>query len=111
MAVSKSYLVYGFDQAVSNQMKEVGIPVVGSLDDMLQAADIVIDSTPKKIASQNLPKNRLMGINFIVNGGENHETTGHSFSAEKHYETAIGRERTRVVSCNPTYLFRQFTAL
>ena len=62
MAVSKSYLVYGFDQAVSNQMKEVGIPVVGSLDDMLQAADIVIDCTPKKIASQNLPKYRHIGF-------------------------------------------------
>ncbi|MGJ1446035.1 type II glyceraldehyde-3-phosphate dehydrogenase [Sphingobacterium spiritivorum] len=111
MAVSKSYLVYGFDQAVSNQMKEVGIPVVGSLDDMLQAADIVIDCTPKKIASQNLPKYRLMGIKFIVHGGEKHETTGHSFSAENNYETAIGRESTRVVSCNTTSIVRTLTAL
>lgn len=49
MAVSKSYPVYGFDQSISNQMKEAGIPMVGSLDDMLQVADIVIDCTPKKL--------------------------------------------------------------
>lgn len=111
MAVSKNYPVYGFDQSVSNQMKEAGIPIVGSLDDMLQAADIVIDCTPKKIAAQNIPKYRAMGKKFIVHGGEKHETTGHSFSAENNYETAVGRESTRVVSCNTTSIVRTLTAL
>jgi glyceraldehyde-3-phosphate dehydrogenase (NAD(P)) len=111
MAVSKSYPVYGFDQSISNQMKEAGIPVMGSLDDLLQAADIVIDCTPKKIAAQNIPKYRAMGKNFVVHGGEKHETTGHSFSAENNYETAIGRESTRVVSCNTTSIVRTLTAL
>ena len=52
-----------------------------------------------------------MGIKFIVHGGEKHETTGHSFSAENNYETAIGRESTRVVSCNTTSIVRTLTAL
>ncbi|HRO47978.1 MAG TPA: type II glyceraldehyde-3-phosphate dehydrogenase [Niabella sp.] len=111
MAVSKSYPVYGFDQSVINKMKEAGIPVMGSLDDMLQAADIVIDCTPKKIAALNIPKYRAMGKKFIVHGGEKHETTGHSFSAENNYETAVGRESTRVVSCNTTSIVRSLTAL
>lgn len=111
MAVSKSYPVYGFDQSVINKMKEAGIPVMGSLDDMLQAADIVIDCTPKKIAALNIPKYRVMGKKFIVHGGEKHETTGHSFSAENNYETAVGRESTRVVSCNTTSIVRTLTAL
>lgn len=111
MAVSKSYTVYGFDQPVSNQMKEADIPVKGSLDDMLQEADIVIDCTPKNIAALNLPIYRLTGKQFIVHGGEKHETTGHSFSAETNYETALGRESTRVVSCNTTSIVRTLTAL
>ena len=111
MAVSKSYPVYGFDQPVSNKMKEAGISVQGNLDDMLQEADIVIDCTPKKIAAQNIPKYRMMGKKFIVHGGEKHETTGHSFSAENNYETALGRESTRVVSCNTTSIVRTLTAL
>lgn len=111
MAVSKSYPVYGFDQSNSNKMKEAGIPVMGSLDDMLQAANVVVDCTPKKIAVQNIPKYRLLGIKFIVQGGEKHEITGHSFSAENNYETAIGRESTRVVSCNTTSIVRSLTAL
>lgn len=111
MAVSKNYPVYGFDQAVNDQMKEAGIPVVGNLDDILKIADIVIDCTPKKIAAQNIPKYMAMNIKFIVQGGEKHETTGHSFSAENNYETAIDRESTRVVSCNTTSIVRTLTAL
>lgn len=111
MAVSKNYPVYGFDQSVSIKMTEAGISVRGSLDDMLQAADIVIDCTPKKIAAQNIPKYRMMGKKFIVQGGEKHETTSHSFSAENNYQTALGRESTRVVSCNTTSIVRTLTAL
>ena len=111
MAVNKNYPVFGFDQSVSNKMTEAGISVQGNLDDMLQEADIVIDCTPKKIAAQNIPKYRMMGKKFIVQGGEKHETTGHSFSAENNYETALGRESTRVVSCNTTSIVRTLTAL
>jgi glyceraldehyde-3-phosphate dehydrogenase (NAD(P)) len=111
MAVNKKYPVFGFDHSASIKMKEAGIPVMGSLDDMLQAADIVIDCTPKKIAAQNIPKYRMMRKKFIVQGGEKHETTGHSFSAENNYETALGRESTRVVSCNTTSIVRTLTAL
>ncbi|SDL88206.1 MULTISPECIES: type II glyceraldehyde-3-phosphate dehydrogenase [Daejeonella] len=111
MAVRKGYPVYGFDLSFSARMKEASIPVIGNLDEMLHAADIVIDCTPKKIAAQNIPKYRLMGKKFIVHGGEKHETTGHSFGAENNYETAIGRESTRVVSCNTTSIVRTLTAL
>jgi hypothetical protein len=50
-------------------------------------------------------------VKFIVEGGEKHEVTGHSFVAEANYETALGRESTRVVSCNTTSIVRTLTAL
>lgn len=111
MAVNKNYPVFGFDQAVRIKMKEAGIPVRGNLEDMLQAVDVVVDCTPKKIAAQNIPKYRTRGKIFIVQGGEKHETTGHSFSAENNYETALGRDSTRIVSCNTTSIVRTLTAL
>jgi len=46
-----------------------------------------------------------------VHGGEKHEVTGHSFSAENNYESAIGLNSTRVVSCNTTSILRTLTAL
>ena len=70
-----------------------------------------MDCTPKKIAAGNIQKYKAAHLKFIVHGGEKHEVTGHSFSAENNYETAIGRESTRVVSCNTTSILRTLTAL
>lgn len=78
---------------------------------MLKESDIVIDCTPKKIAAANIEQYKKLGLKFIVQGGEKHETTGHSFSAENNYETALGRVSTRVVSCNTTSIVRTLTAL
>jgi glyceraldehyde-3-phosphate dehydrogenase (NAD(P)) len=51
------------------------------------------------------------GARFILQGGEKHEVTGHSFVAEANYETAVGRSSTRVVSRNTTSIVRTLTAL
>jgi glyceraldehyde-3-phosphate dehydrogenase (NAD(P)) len=50
-------------------------------------------------------------VKFIVQGGEKHEVTGHSFVAEASYASAVGRQSTRVVSCNTTSVVRTLTAL
>ena len=42
---------------------------------------------------------------------EKHETTGHSFSAENNYASAINLDATRVVSCNTTSILRTLSAL
>lgn len=111
IAQEKKYPVYAFDETAQNNMKASGIKVEGTLIQLLEAADIVVDCTPKKIAAQNIPEYRKMNKKFIVQGGEKHETTGHSFSAENNYETALGLECTRVVSCNTTSILRTLTAL
>jgi hypothetical protein len=51
------------------------------------------------------------GLKFILQGGEKHEATGHSFVAESNYASAFDREATRVVSCNTTSIVRTLTAL
>ncbi|WP_448656978.1 hypothetical protein [Microbacterium lacticum] len=48
---------------------------------------------------------------MIVQGGEAHSTTGHSFVAQANYATALGRDLTRVVSCNTTSIVRVLGAL
>lgn len=111
VAEKKSYSVFAFNDDFKNQMMQSGITVVGNLDDLIDTADIVIDCTPKKIASKNIVKYKDAKVKFIVQGGEKHEVTGHSFSAENNYATAIGLESTRVVSCNTTSIIRTLTAL
>ena len=111
MADKKKYPVFAFDETARNNMKTGGIKVQGILANLLETADIVVDCTPKKIAAQNVPKYQEKGKKFIVQGGEKHATTGHSFSAENNYETALGRDSTRVVSCNTTSIIRTLTSL
>ncbi|HNP94048.1 MAG TPA: type II glyceraldehyde-3-phosphate dehydrogenase [Cyclobacteriaceae bacterium] len=111
MAVSKGYPVFAFNDDFNKEMTIARIPVEGYLADLIRTADIIIDCTPKKIASKNVEKYRAAKKKFIVQGGEKHEVTGHSFSAENNYATAIGLECTRVVSCNTTSIVRTLSAL
>ncbi|MDX5420049.1 MAG: type II glyceraldehyde-3-phosphate dehydrogenase [Hymenobacteraceae bacterium] len=111
MAEQREYPVYAFDGAAQEKMEQAGIEVRGTLPELLKNCDVVVDCTPKKIAAQNIEKYKEAGLKFIVQGGEKHETIGHSFSAENNYNTALGRESTRVVSCNTTSIIRTLTAL
>ena len=111
VALKKDYSIFAFDDDYKKQMIDAGIIIKGNLEDLIAAADIIVDCTPKKIASKNIEKYRKANLKFIVQGGEKHEVTGHSFSAENNYQTAIGLESTRVVSCNTTSIIRTLTAL
>ena len=50
-------------------------------------------------------------VKAVFQGGESHTTTGHSFVAQANYESALGRDTTRVVSCNTTSIVRVLGAL
>jgi hypothetical protein len=105
-ALEKGYHVFAATQDAGNRMKAEGISVSGDLNDLLSQIDVVIDATPKKVAAANLEKYKQDGVKSIFQGGEKHSLTGHSFVAQANYETAIGRDMTRVVSCNTTSIVR-----
>ncbi len=107
----KEIPVYAYGYEAADKMTQAGIDVAGILDDLLKQVDVVVDCAPKKFGAQNAERYRRAGVKFIVQGGEKHETTGHSFVAEANYESALGRDATRVVSCNTTSIVRTLTAL
>ncbi len=111
VAVQRGYKVFGADETAAATMKAAGIPASGALTSLLTEADVVVDCTPKKVAAANVPAYRAAGLKFILQGGEQHETTGHSFVAEANYASAVGRPSTRVVSCNTTSVVRTLGAL
>ncbi len=111
IAAKKGYPLFAFDDDYRKIMSEAELHVQGTLSDMLKQADLVVDCTPKKIATQNVEKFKEAGLKYILQGGVKHEAAGHSFSAENNYETAIGLQSTRVVSCNTTSILRTLTAL
>ncbi len=92
-------------------MKAAGLPVAGALRNLIDHVDVMVDCTPKGIAAKNLEEYKSAGVKAIVQGGEKHSVTGHSFVAQANYATALGRDATRVVSCNTTSIVRTLGAL
>lgn len=111
MATHKGFRLFGATAKYADAMRGADLNVAGTLDDLLAVSDLVVDCTPKRIAAVNVGIYRQRGIKFIVQGGEKHELTGHSFVAEASYAGALNRDSTRVVSCNTTSIVRTLTAL
>lgn len=108
---AQKYSVFANTKDGRSAMTRANIQVAGDLGDLLDVADIVVDCTPKKFGAENAEKYRQAGVKFIVQGGEKHQTTGHSFTAESNYTSALGLESTRVVSCNTTSIVRTLSTL
>ncbi len=111
VASAKRLPVFAAVPDAAKAMKGNGIEVAGTLTDLLADADVVVDCTPKKVAAGNIETYRKASRKFILHGGEKHGAAGHSFVAECSYESAFGREATRVVSCNTTSIVRTLSAL
>ncbi|MDO8777215.1 MAG: type II glyceraldehyde-3-phosphate dehydrogenase [Burkholderiaceae bacterium] len=103
--------LYAADASASEGMRAAGLHLSGSLDNLLSISDIVVDCTPKRVGTRNAERYRAAGKPFVLHGGEKHEVAGHSFVAESNYASAVGRQATRVVSCNTTSIVRTLGAL
>ena len=111
MVTRNGFSLFGATVEHVGAMRAAGLNVTGTLDELLGQADVVVDCTPKRIAAKNIDIYRRRGLKFILQGGEKHSATGHSFVAESNYSSALDREATRVVSCNTTSIVRTLTAL
>ena len=111
MVTRNGFRLFGATAEHGATMRDGGLEVTGTLDDLLSDVDVIVDCTPKRIAEKNIAAYRRRGIKFILQGGEKHAATGHSFVAECNYASALGRDATRVVSCNTTSVVRTLTAL
>ncbi|WP_410509179.1 type II glyceraldehyde-3-phosphate dehydrogenase [Methanosarcina hadiensis] len=86
--------------------EKAGIPAAGTIEEMLEKAELVVDCTPGGIGEKNKPMYEKAGIKAIWQGGESHPIAGFSFNAASNYEGALGRQFVRIVSCNTTALCR-----
>jgi glyceraldehyde-3-phosphate dehydrogenase (NAD(P)) len=111
IANQKHYPVFAATSEDEAKMREAGVLVEGSLKDLLSKAQVVVDCAPKSVGASNVTKYQDAGVKFIIQGGEKHSVTGHSFVAESNYEQTLGLQSTRVVSCNTTSIVRTLTAL
>ncbi|MEA3283253.1 MAG: type II glyceraldehyde-3-phosphate dehydrogenase [Euryarchaeota archaeon] len=110
MALEKGYPLYTL-AGREPDFEAAGMEVSGTVEDMLEIGDVVVDCTPNKIAAPNKELYDAAGIKAMWQGGEDHELAGISFNAHSNYDDAIGCDYARVVSCNTTGLSRVISTL
>ncbi len=112
IAVEKGYPLYVAVPENLESFKQAGIPVEGTLEDLIDKCDIIVDCAPGKAGAMNkekyyIPKNKKA----IFQGGEKAGIAETSFNAVSNYSDSIGKQFVRVVSCNTTGLSRTLNAV
>jgi glyceraldehyde-3-phosphate dehydrogenase (NAD(P)) len=104
-AQGKGYSIYSVDDGA--MLKENGIKVAGTVQDLLKKVDVMVDTAPKKIGAENKEKLYIPNkVKAIFQGGEKDKVAEASFVAQCNYDECVGKDFIRVVSCNTTGLSR-----
>ncbi len=111
VAAERGYRIYASMPTMRYSMEEAGLPIAGTLDDLMREVDIVVDCTPKGVGSANKERYERAGVKAIWQGGERHHLAGLSFVAQINYAEALNQRYARVVSCNTTAVCRVIGAL
>jgi glyceraldehyde-3-phosphate dehydrogenase (NAD(P)) len=107
MAVEKGYDLYISAPEREGLFKDAGIEVSGTINDLYDQLDIIVDCTPEGVGAQNKANiYEKKGLKAIFEGGEKHDQIGQSFNSFSNFDDSIGADYVRVVSCNTTGLCR-----
>jgi len=106
MAVEKGFPLYISAPEREDLFIDAGIKVTGTIDDLYDKVDVMVDCTPGGIGAKNKEVYAEKGIKGVFQGGEKHEQIGKSFNSFANYKDNWGADYVRVVSCNTTGLCR-----
>lgn len=106
LAQEKGIPLYTPDEKTLQTFKDAGYSPRGTLEDLLERVDVIVEATPDEVGAMNKRLYEQAGVKAIFQGGEEHSLIGCSFVAQCNYEQAVGKKMVRVVSCNATALCR-----
>jgi glyceraldehyde-3-phosphate dehydrogenase (NAD(P)) len=110
-AIEKGYPLYITGEGKPEEFRAAGLPVAGTIHDLLGKVDLVVDAAPDKIGRENRKLYEAAGVRAIFQGGEKADVAEGSFSALANYAACLGKRSLRVVSCNTTGLARAASVL
>ena len=111
LAVENGYPLYAAIEDRVNLFEEAGIELAGTAEEMVDAADIVVDATPSGIGADNKSLYDDYDTPALYQGGEDADLVDTSFNARGNFDSAEGTDHVRVVSCNTTGLSRLLAPL
>jgi glyceraldehyde-3-phosphate dehydrogenase (NAD(P)) len=111
VAREKGIELYALDMKSLEAFNGSGFALKGTLNDLLQRVDVVVDAGPDDTGPANLKAYSQAGVKSVFNGGAGDDMTIPSFVAQCNYEAAGGKDAVKVVSCNTTGLCRAINAV
>jgi glyceraldehyde-3-phosphate dehydrogenase (NAD(P)) len=111
-AVRRGFPVFVNVKENAKAFEEAGIKVEGTIKELTEEADVVVDGAPDGIGMENRKAlYEPMKKRGIFQGGEKPGVADCSFSSMTNYKECYGKEFIRVVSCNTTGLCRTLTPI
>jgi glyceraldehyde-3-phosphate dehydrogenase (NAD(P)) len=111
LAVENGYPLYAAVGERIELFDEAGIELAGTVDELVEAADVVVDACPSGIGAENKSLYEAHDTPALYQGGEDDDLVDVSFNARGNFAEAEGADHVRVVSCNTTGLSRLLAPL
>lgn len=92
-------------------LEGAGVPVSGSMNDLLGKIDVMLDATNAGIGRKNKELYVKHGIKGIFQGGEKNDIADTFFHGYANYEKGFGKNYLKLTSCNTTGLIRAVDCL
>lgn len=90
---------------------EAGIPISGTLEDLVQKVDVMLDASPGGIGAKNKVIYEKYNKKAIFQGGESNDVADVFFHGYANYEKGLGKQFLKLTSCNTTGLIRAVDCL
>lgn len=94
-----------------NLLTDVGIPVSGTLEELVQEVDVMLDATSAGIGAKNKELYRKYNTKAVFQGGEKNDIADVFFHGYANYEKGLGADYLKLTSCNTTGLIRAIDAI
>ncbi len=91
--------------------KKLNIPVSGTLDDLVQECDVILDATSAGVGAKNKELYAKHNKKAIFQGGEKNSVADVFFHGYANYEKGLGKQFLKLTSCNTTGLIRAVDCL
>jgi glyceraldehyde-3-phosphate dehydrogenase (NAD(P)) len=103
-------LFTAFDGAKATLEAE-GIPVSGTMEEIVPEVDIILDAAPGGIGAKNKVLYEKHGKKAVFQGGESNDVADVFFHGYANYEAGINQDYLKLTSCNTTGLIRAIDCL
>lgn len=113
-ALKEKGMPYDFYNALpENQqlLDQAGIPVAGTMEDLVQKVDIMLDATSAGVGAKNKELYRRYNKKAVFQGGEKNDVADVFFHGYANYEKGLGKDYLKLTSCNTTGLIRTVDCL